>query len=385
MGRYKEMWTGQWGWYNALMFSMMGLMMVFLILPENLKIWMAPGTIIYMLAFWGIQNKVILMKKDKIEGNRFIDARIVRDKGYSEDLLLGFANFQQLDLGNYDKNIEDLDFFKVIKNQVKNKILTEKMSIELEMQSTNGIFNPVSFANIEEKKKKENEPKDLVKVFSDELEELDKAEIQVNLDQQEVFKKFLKENSLFAYSGDLYEGVSFDDTSKHEFNTCIIVCRNELEKEFLFSKLTLLVEGYEISAQAAKADLITIAWIGSYCPIYLVAYTERHSINKLDSIITGNLAQTIKEKVMEQWIFAKKNFFARFEKDLRQKSVEAEENFKRWDNLVQDLEDQKIENIYEDPSEDSGIVKISKKLYVGLIITSCLAIVLLGALIGVVV
>jgi len=384
MGRYKEMWTGQWGWYNALMFSMMGLMMVFLVLPEHLKIWMAPGTVIYLLAFWGIQNKVILAKKEKIEGNRFIDARIVRDKGYSEDLLLGFANFQQLDLSNTDKNIEDLDFYKIIKKQIKNKILTEKMSIELEMQSTNGAFNPVNFYNPDNKKPKENE-EGLTDVFKTELEDIENAEIKINVEQRDIFKKYLKENSLYAYSGDLYEGVSFDDTDKHKFDGCILICRNELESEFLFSKLTLLVEGYEVSAQAAKAELITIAWIGSYYPVFLVDYTERHAVNKLDSIITGNLSQTIKEKVMEQWIFGKKNFFERFEKQLRQKSVEAEEIFKRWDELVQDLEDRKIDDIYENPSKDLGIVNINKKFYIGLIVFSCLSVILLGALIGVIV
>jgi len=386
------MWTGQWGWYNALMLSMMGLMMVFLVLPEHLKIWMIPGTVIYLLAFWGIQNKVILAKKEKIEGNRFIDARIVRDKGYSEDLLLGFANFELLDLGNNDKKIEDIDFYRKLKKTVKHKMLTDRISIELEMQSTDNIFNSGNFLPLNDKKDKEDIQKtitvkpsnsELTTFYSQEIQTLEEAEIRVNKDREKVFMEFLQTNSLYAYSGDLYEGVAFNDSQEHKFDTCILICRGELETELLFSKLELLVEGYEVSAQAAKAELITIAWIGSYCPIFLIDYTERHAVNKLDKVITGTLLQTIKERTMEKWIFSKKHFFKRFEAQLRRKDIEIDNVSREHEDLLQDLEDRKIDDGYPNPAENSQTMKISKKLYIGFISIACLCVILLGTLIGV--
>jgi len=385
MGQFSEMYSGQYGWYTALQYSMIGFLVAFILIPPEHKIYLLPLGVMYALLFWGIQNKYILEKKDKIEGNRFIDAWIVRDKAYSEEILFGFSKPEAIDLKIKDPNkkIEKTEFFQKITAELEAELYAEQQAQVLELDSQTFKMTNIGGNNQLSQpsptitnNKKGNQKQAPVNPYKNTLT------VKIDPKREKKFEDFLEKNEPHAYNLRLYEPVEYFDTDEHRFSRMILICRDEFEKSFVFSKIGMDVDGYSINAQAAKANLVHLAWIGDDFPLMIVDYTERDAINRIDNVIDSDIIQSLKEKVMERMIHRHRNAFKRFEMELRQKSVEADDYFTKWDDLVQDIEDRKLDDIYEDPVPDTENIKIKKAVFGMLIGFALSAIILLGALIG---
>jgi len=146
---------GERGWQNLFMLSIYAFTFVFMFVPNPL--WVIIGAIVYSTCFGWLNAKAKLKKKEEIEGIQYLDCLIVKDKQYSEPMLIGIQNYSELKLSEID--IEDTELYEQAMNKYKSEINTKDRFLDL----LEIISSKSSFDTKRETKKKTAKKKNLLK------------------------------------------------------------------------------------------------------------------------------------------------------------------------------------------------------------------------------
>lgn len=102
-----DLWRGQMLYYQLFQIGFLGGVVVFFFVEME---WYSIGLIFvcYILAFNFLMLRRRSHAKEKQEGNRFLETRLIREKNYSEEMVIPFLNYQELAIQNMPVDIEKL-------------------------------------------------------------------------------------------------------------------------------------------------------------------------------------------------------------------------------------------------------------------------------------
>lgn len=322
-------WSGRNAWWSLFNFTMPMFIVGFI---YNVY-WTLAAMLVYLVAFFAAKEFQFRKKLQKTSGVHYLDADVVRDKDYSQEIFLGFIKSSKLYLGDID--INQTTFYKKIELKVQMETLAEFE--DLDEKDRKKLIEGMKLSA--EEKKKEEEVNEKIKKASD-----------GNL------------GTLRAYMVTMSEKKAFQDTFKHTFENMVLVTRRPIEDDLIFSQTLMNVDNWLITGFSAKCSLIVLGWITNDIPVFYIHYSERDAVDKIDAVIDAGKVKDIQLTTMQRMIFSLRNFFNRFELDIEEKKEMNDAETKRSSRLIQMLKNER-EKLDDIGSEYLDYGKIKLKVW----------------------
>jgi len=150
---------GERGWQNLFMLSIYAFTFIFMFVPNPM--WVIIGAVVYSSCFGWLNAKAKLKKKEEIEGIQYLDCLVVKDKQYSEPMLIGVLNHSELKLTEVD--IEDTELYQQSLAKYNTEINTKDRFLDL----LDIISSKSPFDTKRETKKKTAKKKNILKNLRD--------------------------------------------------------------------------------------------------------------------------------------------------------------------------------------------------------------------------
>ncbi len=296
--------------------------------------------VIYAACFVALKNYILRMKGEKIQGVNFLDADVLRDKEYSQEMLLGYIKRTAIILDE-KIDIRDKDFYREAQISVLEELKKEWDEIEEKYGEVTEDMDKKGKKKKEFPLHKYIDSEELKKGYIDEFGDTKEfAKLNVSEDDLKAIVDSYKIGELFAYNIKLFEPRSFSDTEFHEFDRMVLLTKREIDKELVFAQTFLNVDGYFLNGFAAKCSLICLAWVVKDIPILFVNYSEADAFDKMDVVIDKDKAKSIQIRTMQRIIYSLRSFFERFHLEIEELESLFKAERKKRSKLSQRLRDE---------------------------------------------
>jgi len=336
MGFFGSNFSGENKWFSIYLLTMYPFFIPIFFIPPTY--WWIIGLIFlfYSLGFFFLRYRIKMGKYEEIQGIKFIDCKLIRDRGYRQDMLLGLEKYDELQLhSGFDKHDKTLSIEEMEEYQIaKTRILTELIQEESPLRSRL-TDNEDGSITVDET------PLESFGDYNDNTRHKIKHKLFVE-----------KMGELHAYYIKLYEPQSFYDQIKHEFQRFIMVTYGEFEQQFNFSQEYLNVKGYSVKGLVSSGTFIILDWIAHDIPILFLRFAENEAFRMTNHVLDANKIVLVKHKIMERMIYDFRSFFKRFQAQLREEQALTISNEGRASKLFQLLKHHTATTFRGDTIED---------------------------------